>query len=383
MTSRSEALDLINEDALHERAVARAGSTDFGKDDYREGLGVLIDSARRSSRLEAIAPRMSSLLVDVLAGRLASQAGWNAGPETLALPVTAPLVITGLPRSGTTLLHFLMSLDPQFQWTPRWVGEAPLVRPARTQWEQHPQFKAVHERLEALFEANPGLRAAHEMGAGLADECITVMVQSFISNMFISMLPLPEYRQWFFETDETPSYVRYKDNLRLMGAETPDKTWLLKNPSHTIGMEPLLTTFPDARVVVLHRHPVETIASGASLTYRGADYWEKQEVGPIRLDVYSRAVKRMAAARERHPGRCLDVYYRDMTRDPLGTVRRIYAHYGLELSAETAAAMQQWLDQNPQGKHGKHSYSSGEFGISDDDVRAAFAEYISEYELDA
>ncbi|MFD2580391.1 sulfotransferase [Novosphingobium colocasiae] len=142
MISRSKALDLINEDTLHERAIARAGSSDFGTDDYREGLGVLLDSASRNSRLEKIAPRMSSLVVDVLAGRLASQAGWNARPETLALPVTAPLVITGLPRSGTTLLHFLMSLDPQFQWTPRWVGEAPLVRPARDQWEQHPPIQS-------------------------------------------------------------------------------------------------------------------------------------------------------------------------------------------------------------------------------------------------
>lgn len=380
--TRPDILDLIDEEALHERAIARAESNDFGDDGYREGLGVLLASARRSPRLEAVAGRLSSIVVDTLASRLSSQAGWNAHPEVLENPVPAPLVITGLPRSGTTLLHFLMSLDPQFQWTPRWVGEAPLVRPPQEEWESHPQYKAVHDRLEALFTANPGLRTAHEMGAGLADECITVMVQSFVSNMFISMLPLREYREWFFQADETPSYRRYKDNLRLMGARTPDRTWLLKNPSHTLGMEPLLTTFPDARVIVLHRNPVETIASGASLTYRNADFWEKTEVGPIRLDVYSRAVKRMAEARERHPGHCLDVGYRDLIADPLGTVRRIYAHYGLQMSEETSEAMRAWLAANPQGKHGKHSYSSEEFGISDNDVRNAFSSYIAEYDLE-
>ncbi|UZW57382.1 sulfotransferase [Sphingobium sp. JS3065] len=380
--TRSDTLDLINEEALHEQAAARAGSSDFGDDAYREGLGVLLSSARNSARLEAIAGRVSSLVVDTLVSRLSSQAGWNAEPQVLQNPVTAPLVITGLPRSGTTLLHFLMSLDPQFQWTPRWVGEAPLVLPPQEEWEGHPQYQAVHDRLEAMFTANPGLRQAHEMGAGLADECITVMVQSFVSNMFISMLPLPEYREWFFQTDETPSYRRYKDNLRLMGARAPEKTWLLKNPSHTIGMGPLLTTFPDARVVVLHRNPVETIASGASLTYRNAKFWEKTEVGPIRLDVYSRAVKRMAEAREQNPGHCLDIGYRDLVSDPLGTVRRIYAHYGLQMSEETAAAMETWLAANPQGKHGKHAYSSEEYGISDADVRSAFADYIAEYDLE-
>ena len=379
--NRFDALELINEDALHDRAIAQSGRSDFGDDAYREGLGILLSSARHTPRLEAIAGRLSSLVIDTLASRLSSQAGWNAHPEVLGNPITAPLIITGLPRSGTTLLHFLMSLDPQFQWTPRWVGEAPLICPPREEWESHPQFTAVNARLQAFFEANPGLRAAHDMGPGLADECITIMVQSFVNNMFVSMLPLTEYREWFLQADEEPSYQRYKDNLRLIGARSPDRTWLLKNPSHTFGMEPLLSTFPDARIVVLHRNPVETIASGASLTYRNADFWEKEEVGPIRLDVYSRAVKRMAAARAHHPGHCLDIGYKDLVSDPLGTVVAIYAHYGLSMSEETSRAMAAWLADNPQGKHGKHSYSSGEFGITDEDVRAAFAEYIAQYNL--
>lgn len=381
--NRKEALDLIHVEALHERAAARAGKDDFGDSDYKEGLGVLLDSARRSPKLEAIAERVSQLAVDALVSRLSSQAGWNAHPEVIDAPVTAPLVITGLPRSGTTLLHFLMSLDPQFQWTPRWVGEAPIIRPPAHEWESHPQFKEVDERLSAMFAANPGLRAAHDMGAGLADECITVMVQSFVNNMFISMLPLTEYREWFFQADETPSYRRYKNNLQLMGALSPEKTWLLKNPLHTFGMEALLTTFPDARVVVLHRDPVETIASGASLTYRNAEFWDKDEVGPIRLDVFSRAAQRMTVARERHPGRCLDLKYLDLVRDPLATVRRIYDHYGLSMTDETARSMKDWLASNPQGKHGKHSYSSEEFGISDVQVREAFADYIAQYDLAA
>uniref|UniRef100_UPI0028BE3288 sulfotransferase family protein n=1 Tax=Sphingobium sp. TaxID=1912891 RepID=UPI0028BE3288 len=320
--------------------------------------------------------------VAALKSRLSSQAGWTARPDLLDNPVTAPIVITGLPRSGTTILHFLMSVDPQFQWTPRWVGEAPLVRPARDQWESHPQFIAVHRRLEAMFAANPGLRTAHDMGAALADECITVMVQSFMSNTFNSTLPLPGYRQWWYDADEEPSYRRYKDNLRLMGGNDPDHTWLLKNPSHTYGMDPMLRVFPDARIVLLHRNPVETIASGASLTWRNADFWKKEEVGPIRLDIYARATERVAAARATHPhADILDVHYRDLISDKLGTLRRIYAHFGLVLSPETEAAMQGFLSANPKDKHGKHDYSSEEFGISDGEVRERFAAYIAEYDL--
>lgn len=374
--------DPTDADALHEEAIARTGRSDFGDNGYREGLGVLIDAIRASPRHDRIAPRFGAMAVNLLLGRLASQAGWNAHPELLDDPVPAPLIITGLPRSGTTILHFLMSVDPQFQWTPRWVGEAPLIRPPREEWESHPQYRQVHDRLEATFAANPGLRAAHDMGAALADECITVMSQSFMTNTFNSTLPLPDYRRWWYEADEEPSYRRYKDNLRLMGARARDRTWLLKNPSHSYGMDAMLRVFPDARVVVLHRNPVETIASGASLIWRNGQLFEKAEAGPIRLDIFARAVERMREAREQHPGAAvLDVHYRDLIADKLGTVRRIYRHFGLTLSAEAEAAMQAFIGDNPQGKHGRHDYSSGEFGITDDQVRDRFADYIARHDL--
>lgn len=144
----------------------------------------------------------------------------------------------------------------------------------------------------------------------------------------------------------------------------------------------LALTFPDARVVVLHRNPLETIPSGASLTYRSADFWDKSAVGPIRLEVYSRAARRMAEARARHPGRCLDISYRDFVVDPIGTVHSIYAHYAIPMSDETSNAMRNWLAENPQGKHGKHAYSAEEFGITDAQIRNAFADYIAEHELE-
>ena len=368
---------------LHEAATERTGLADFGDPHYLEGLRVLIDEVRRSPRRERLEARFRQIAVDTLASRLASQAGWKARPEVLGRPVDAPLIITGLPRSGTTILHFLMSVDPQFQWIPRWIGEAPLVAPPKHEWSNHPQYRVVHERLEALFAANPELRAAHNMGADLADECITVMTQSFISNVFNSMLPLPGYRRWWYDVDEEPSYRRYKDNLRLIGADTPDKTWLLKNPSHTYGMDPMLRVFPDARVVVLHRHPVETIASGASLIWRGSGVFEKEEAGRIRLDIWARATERMARARTVHPDvDILDVSYRELIADKMATVRRIYDHFGLTLSSATETAMREFIAQNPQGKHGKHEYSSTEFGITDDQVRERFADYIRRYNLE-
>lgn len=372
----------VNFVELHEAAIGESGLSDFGGSEYIDPLMLLIGEVNESPRNKQIEPRFRSIAINALKSRLASEAGWKKYPQALAQPIERPVVITGLPRSGTTILHFLMSVDPQFQWTPRWIGEAPLPRPSRDAWEDHPQFQAVHQRLEAQFAANPGLRAAHDMGAALADECITLMIQSFMSNTFNSTLPLPGYRAWWYSAGEEPSYRRYKDNLRLIGLNDPDKTWLLKNPSHSYGLDPLLKVFPDARVIILHRNPVETIASGASLTWRNAAFWDKEEVGPIRLDIYARATERMAQARAEHPhANIFDLHYRDLVGDKMGAIQRIYDHYGLTLSEATAEAMQAFIMDNPQGKHGAHKYSSDEFGITDDNVRDRFQNYISTFGL--
>ncbi|MGE0385196.1 MAG: sulfotransferase [Gammaproteobacteria bacterium] len=373
----------LDAEALHAEASAATGLADFGTSDYLAGLAKVIEAFDACDRREAIRERLRGLIVRTLCARLHTQAGWNANPDYRAVPIRAPLVVTGMPRTGTTALHHLLSVDPQFQWLPNWLTPAPRPRPPRAQWDSDPQYCAVAAAIEAQHRENPTIRAAHLTAADLPEECIAVMVQSFVSMTFVSSVPIPLYHAWFFNADERPSYRRHADLLRMVGLHAPGKTWLLKNPSHSFGAAALLETFPDARVVVTHRDPVSAITSGASLLAMAGMGWRPEELGPHRLRVWALAMDRLEQVRQRQPDRFHDVDHRRFRADPLAVVRGIYDRFDLQLTADTEAAMRQWVRENPQGAHGEHRYAPEDFGLTAMRVRERLAAYIERHGLES
>lgn len=363
--------------------MAQTGLSDFGSPDYLAGLRVgLAAVAKRppSDKLNALFAKRALL---ALTGRLYTEAGWRAHPEYRATKIVAPIMITGMSRSGTSALHQLLAVDPQFQWVPHWIAQAPTVRPPQEQWMAHPRYAAMAAAVEAEFRDNPAMRSAHNIEAGLPEECLNMMCQSFVSMMFITTLPLPDYFEWFKQQDETASYQRYADILRLVGASTPATTpWLLKNPSHTCGMGALLKVFPDARIIVTHRDPVEAVSSAASLTnIVSSGLWNAHDVGRNRLEIGLHNVTRMQEARDRHPDNFHDVDYRAFVADPMAVVQGIYRRFDLELSPAAEAAMRAWIAKNPQGKFGRHVYKTEQYGLDPEDIRRRFADYIRRYKL--
>lgn len=374
-------LQELTEDAVHEKAAAKTKLSDFGDKSYLEGLRLVLEGVKAKPNNKSLHDRVSAFIQNGLVGRLYSEKGWKENPNCLNTKITAPLIIAGMPRTGTSALHQLMAMDEQFQWFPHWVSQAPMPIPPRDQWESHPKYKEDIAALEAWHNAFPGVRAAHNYEPGLPEECILVMLQSFTTMQFVSTIPLPDYHKWFFAQSEVPSYERFANNLRLFGHGRPEKRWLLKNPSHSMGMESLLKVFPDAMVIMTHRDPVSSITSGASMiSIVGAEMWEDPlKIGPHRMKTWSRAAKRMEAQRQKFPQQFFEVGYNDIIKRPLDVVRSIYAHYGLTLKSETEQAMQDWMANNPQGKHGKHDYKPEPLGITPQMIREEMADYVERY----
>jgi len=368
------------EAALHEAAIEQTGYSDFGDTDYLEGLRLILKELNEQPDNVKLAAAVERNAMYGLVGRLHSQAGWTANPSCLDDPLVAPLIVTGMPRTGTSMLHQILSTDAQFQWMPHWIAVAPQPRPPQEEWENYRDYVAADKRLNEQFHANPLVRAAHNSEAGLPEECICVLLQSFVSMRFVSTLPLPRYEKWFFEQDETPSYRRFADNLRLM-ANGCRRPWLLKNPSHIIGIDALLDVFPNARVVVTHRNPVDSISSGASVIRRSAgEMWHDQKaIGPHRLRVWSRGAERLERARSRRPEQFVEVGYDDLLDDPVRATEKIYARFGLKRTPQTVTAMQNWVEANPQGKHGQHVYSMEATGLSAEAISAALVHYNDRY----
>jgi hypothetical protein len=370
-------------DALHEAASRSAGHDDFGDRNYETGLRVLLDALDSGPPLgEEGYETARQMVVEALVGRLVTQSGWNAWPEVLKSRIERPLVVIGVPRTGTTALHNLLSLDPQFQGLERWLACAPMPRPPRETWEAEPTYQAAVRRIEAFRQAQPQSAAAHSAEAWEVDECILPMAHSFCCNWFGSKLDVPDYDAWFRREDHGHALARHADVLKLIGKDDA-RPWLLKNPTHLLSIEALLSVFPDACVVQTHRHPAASIASLSHMLGGIRDQVAGRSTDRGRLQareiaLWSEATRRGMAAQDRHPDRFFNVWQRDIRADPLATVAGIYEHFGLELSAEAQARMQDWAQANPPDARFGHDYPPAQDPAA---IRDAFAPYIARYGL--
>lgn len=373
-------------DQLLEQAAAATGLSDFGAG-YEEGLGALLEAIRRDAPVTGENVRqLSGPILGLLASRLYSQRGWKQRPECLRHKVLAPLVVTGIPRTGTTALHKLLSMDPQFQGLEQWLISTPMPRPPRGAWESTQEFRDAVDRQEAFLAAVPELRVSHEVHADEVDECLNLLAQSFVSHYPATAIGLPSYDRWWWEQDEAASYRRYADNLRLIGADAPARRWLLKNPGHITHLDALLAVFPDACVVQTHRDPAKCIPSVCSVIYPARRFFHAGEVdatliGPRELELWARSAERAEAVRQRFPDNFLDVRFADFRREPMAVVNRIYRHFRLNLSAAAEQAMAQWIAANPQHKHGRHQYALEQFGLTEATVHERFADYMGRHQL--
>lgn len=323
-------------------------------------------------------------IVGVLISRLLTEQGWKDRPDCLEHMIKKPLIVTGIPRTGTTALHKLLSVDPQFQGMECWLTIFPMPRPPRDQWESNPWYQACEDGFDAFFAAVPELRAIHNVRAEDVDECLNVLRQDFCSNFFGSSLPVPSYDRWWLQQSEAPCYQRFYKVMQLIGANSPTVPWLLKNPGHVANIDLLLDTFPDARVIQTHRDPVKAIPSLFSTLkfVRKAvegDNVQLELLGQREMNYWGRAVEGADKARERAPKQFFDVIQDDFHRDPMATVRSIYDFYDLELSSAVIAAMRKRIELNPESSHGKHHYSVEQFGITEAAIKERFAGYCQRH----
>lgn len=365
-------------DELCAEASRRTGLTDFGPDGFRKPLAMLADHLSSPLLTENGRAALRDDLIVALVGRLIREDEWKKNPEWRTRKIDRPLVICGIPRTGTTALHKLLSVDPQFQGLDHWLTSWPKPRPSRAKWPQEQGYQNALAALEKLFEMVPQLRVSHDIVADEVDECLEILRLDFIANRFTSIYIVPEYDAWFQSQDETPLYQRLADTIRLIGLND-DRTWLLKNPGHFGHLDELFTAFPDARVVITHRDPVKSLGSlGSVLAGPRQMFYDDphlEMIGRRELAYWTQAKKATDATREkRQEGQILDINHLDFHRDPMQTVRNIYEHFGLTLSDEVATAMVKWLAANPADKHGAHSYKLEDYGITADQVRAGLGE---------
>lgn len=376
-------------DELHALVAQQLGADDFGPNDYRAGLDMLLLSLDYDPRLTEQGRRIAwGEAYRALYARAHAFRQMKQTPGFDQHAIVAPVVITGMPRTGTTALHKLMAVDPRFQGLQTWLIGTPMPRPPREQWESHPQFQLAVEQLSRRHAAVPDRRAAHLMVADEVDECCLVMRQGFVSNLWSCMWSAASYDLWLQSRSERHCYDYLKQVLQLIGSSEPRKRWLLKNPGHIANLDLLFAVFPDARVIQTHRDPARAIPSLCAMLIRNHDVVEEGRrdlrarlMGIRETEKWAQAIRDAEPVRQTHRTQVLDVIHGDFHRAPMQALERIYTFTGMELTAPVRAAMQQRIADDPERRHGVHRYNVADFGLSETRIRARFGNYIERFDL--
>jgi Ni/Co efflux regulator RcnB len=367
---------------LHASASRITGLSDFGADDYTDGLEVLLNSYTSDAALTPLGRRVKrAFLRGALVARLLSEAGWHAHPDYAKVRIDRPVFVTGLPRTGTTALHRMLTADPAHQGLEVWLAEAPQPRPPRETWAGNPAFARIQAGYEKHHISHPEFMGVHFMAADQVEECWQLLRQSMRSVSYECLAHLPAYSSWLRGQDWTSAYRRHQRNLQLIGLPDAGRRWVLKNPSHLFALDALLAVYPDALVIQTHRAPRTAIASVCSLAAQAAEGWSTAftaaTIGRDQLELWARGLEVFTASRARHnPAQFYDVAYADFTADPFGTVAAAYGYFGLPLTGAAADAMRLLVTQSAAGQaRPAHRYALADFGLNAEEVDERFAGY--------
>src|SRR5581483_3328314 len=253
----------LSADALIEKARQRVKLHDFGDGEFFEALSRLLEACHREARLNAIGKiALRNDVVRILCNRLLLARDRKLYPQIAGQEIREPLFIVGLPRSGTTLLHILLAADPAHRAPLTWEVMSPSPPTSETREQR---IKQAARNLAALRWLAPTFETVHTTGAELPQECVSLMSPTFMSDQFDTMYNIPKYRAWFFSQDLRPGYEFHRQTLQHLQFRKSGERWVLKAPAHMFAAPALLSIYPDARFVQLHREPLEAVASVSSL----------------------------------------------------------------------------------------------------------------------
>lgn len=371
-------------DELMAAARERTGLSDFGAPEFVAGLDQLLASLRDESLIEGAARTgVLDLLLQRLESRLRVEQWHAANPEASESEVRGPVFVTGLPRTATTATGNLLSLDAQMRPLRRWEQANPVPPPVLATEGQDPRRLASIERISAMAADDPQQMAMHIYEIDATEEDHDVLGMAFAAQH--NILPTPAYRTWWRGADMRPAYAFHRRVLQLLQTSRPPNLWILKAPHYKFHMEDILAVYPDARFVFTHRDPVKAMSSYFSFVVHHYPPGSVESYGRERIarDMYRHLLEGMktaVAARERlGEERFVDLSQRQLSADPMGSLRAVYEGIGLPFTAQFEESVRAWHEQNHSGAHGQHRHSLEDIGFSEDRIRTDFAFYTERF----
>jgi len=366
------------------------GLEDFGSGPFLEGLERFVDSLESDARLNVVGQHIAKgRLFQHTVNRLNYINDRKLYPEIEKQKIVKPVFIVGLGRTGSTILHDILAQDPANRAPLTWEITYPSPPPQTATFETDPRIARTEAGFPPMDFRREKFKAMHPMGAQLSQECVVIMGDTMCTPLFHNQFRVTSYQDWVDDVaDFRHVYDFHYQQLQHLQSGHQGDRWVLKTGAHMWGLEHLLETYPDARIVFTHRDPVKSLTSYASLTAlvreMGSDQVDKFDVAEDwnrRLKAKLEHSIAVRAAKDYPDAVFYDMKFSEFVRDQFAVVEKIYGAFDLPMSQEGAARMKWFIADNPQGKHGIHRYEAHEYGIDPAVVRKEFRPYIERFDL--
>ena len=376
-------------DELEAGARAATGLDDFGSSYYREGLertvAALNDEADLNDLGRVIQHATTS---NALIQRLKIVDTYKQHPEIADEVVDGPVVILGLPRTGTTALGQLIANDPQFRSLRTWESQAPTPPPEAATQDTDPRIAQAAEGIAMIDGMFPDFQAMNSTEAQAPTECQDLMGMSFRTFHFDGVVRVPGYIDWLMDTDMRETYEFHQSVLKLLQWHCKPNLWHLRTPVHMFALEAFVEVYPNAKFLWSHRDPAKVIGSVCSLIAYirswSSDRKDPTELGAEQLAWWAEGVRRAMDFRKKFgDDRFVDVSFAGLQTDPVGTVSNGYEKLGLTFTEAARAKVQEWADGHKPGHRGTHDYELSDYGLTAEQVHEAFGEYVATYDATA
>lgn len=376
-------------DELEDGARRATGLDDFGSSYYREGLERTVEALNTEANLNDLGRVMQHATIsNALIQRLKIVDTYKQHPEIADEQIEGPVVVLGLPRTGTTALGQLISADPQFRFLRTWESQAPTPPPDAATEHTDPRIAQAAEGISMIEQMFPDFRATTNTGAETATECQDLMGMSFRTFHFDGVVRVPGYVEWLLDTDMRETYTFHRDVLKLLQWRRKPNLWHLRTPVHMFALDAFVDAYPNAKFLWSHRDPAKVLGSVCSLIAYirswSSDYRDSEELGAEQLAWWVKGIGMAMDFRKKcGDDRFVDVSFADLQTDPVETVAKSYQRLGLEFNDAARSGVQSWAESHKPGHRGAHSYDLADYGLTDEQVHEAFSDYLATYDASA
>ncbi len=379
-------------DDVFKLAAQRTGLTEIDSDSWRDGLAIMLDELNSSPAFTPFGrERVLDDATNALGRRMQVHDYIKAHPDVLDTPVERPLIVLGMPRTGTTVISYLLDQDPARRSLLHWQCVHPIPPASTETLRTDPRCLALLEEQRKILElvTQAKMPLPHWEDADGPTEDMFIHNQDFKGLSWDSFLPTDRYARWLFdEADMSSTYKYQKRYLQVLQSTAPGN-WSLKMPSHSVHIEALLNVFPDARLIWAHRDPYKATGSLCNLwrlpqsLVMNTELLDQTDMGRLAMWQMRYHVQRPLRARDRiGDERFFHMYYHEMMRDPMHVMRRIYDWADEPLTAETEARMHNWLAEHPQDRFALNAYRLDEYGLTIEALEPVFVEYLDTFDIE-